>query len=74
MLDFSAQAMLKLVEGKSFHWRCIMSIDTKSINKMKTLVKKAKDAGKVMPFEKALEVCPPEDTWVKDDDGKITVK
>ena len=51
-----------------------MSIDTKSINKMKTLVKKAKDAGKVMPFEKALEVCPPEDTWVKDDDGKITVK
>jgi len=51
-----------------------MKIDPESIEKMKLLVEKARKAGKVLPVEKAFEMYPPEGTWHKDENGKITVK
>ena len=51
-----------------------MSIDAKRIARMKKLVKDAKKADAITPSEKAFEPYPPEGTWKKDENGKITVK
>ena len=51
-----------------------MIIDEKRITKMRQLVENAKKAGAITPSEKAFALHPPEGTWQKDEDGKITIK
>jgi len=51
-----------------------MVIDAKRIARMKELVENAKKAGAITPSEKAFAQHPPEGTWQKDENGKITVK
>jgi len=51
-----------------------MTIDEERIAKMKQLVENAKKAGSITPSEKAFALYPPEGTWQKDKNGKITIK
>ena len=51
-----------------------MAIDTKLITKMKKLMEDAKEAGTIKSSEEAFALYPPEGTWKKDENGKITIK
>ena len=51
-----------------------MIIDVKRVAEMKKLVEDAKKSGAITPSEKAFALYPPEGTWHKDENGKITVK
>jgi len=58
----------------SFRGCEVMAIDEKRIVKMKELVENAKKTGVITPSEKAFVLYPPEGTWQKDENGKITIK
>ena len=51
-----------------------MVVDSKRVARMKKLIEDAKKVGTITPSEKAFSLYPPEGTWQKDENGKITVK
>jgi len=48
--------------------------NAKCIRRMKELIENAQKANLITPSEKAFAQYPPEGTWQKDENGKITAK